>query len=404
MTCGKVIIRWVVLSTLISGVSALSCSAENVADSSNGVGNSSTFDPGGNSSATNTNIGTSNTVGAIGNSGSQTTNSATLGPNVCAGANARASRIKPTVLFVVDRSSSTADAYQGSSSRWQAIYDALMDPKAGVISKLQSIIFFGVVIFDGPIAGGVGNIVNNVFCIIPGMPCTTDAGATQDTAGSCPELTIVNPALNNFTAIDQEYKALGPGGTTPTALSLEAAYKLIKGGNQSTLDQGAQGPAFVVLCTDGQPNGCMDTLGVPDQQGPIDQLTAAAKNGIKTYVVGVAADAEAQAYLDKLATYGDTGQPAFSPASKGELVKALTQIVGGAVGCKVKLNGAVVAGQECSGSVQLNSQPLECNAANGWKLASESEIELQGNACQQFMNDPQAIVNASFPCNAFVLK
>jgi hypothetical protein len=222
-------------------------------------------------------------------------------------------------------------------------------------------------------------------------------------------LVITQPALNNHAAIDAQYQISLPGGTTPTALALEAAYKLLP--DQQVLDQQV-GPQFVILCTDGLPNGCMDTFGIPDQQGPIDQLTAAAKRGIKTYVVGVAAKNDldaggalnAQAYLEELAKYGNTGSPAFSPATKGDLVAALSKIIGGAVGCNVKLNGTVVAGQECSGTVLFNSQPLECNGANGWKLVSSSEIELQGTSCQKFKDDPAAIVNATFPCNSFVLE
>lgn len=398
MTYGTEIKSWVLRIALFLGVLNFSCSAETKVGSNSEIG------------AIPTGVGTSNgtragnTGGTAGSNGAATTTDFTLGPNTCAGANVQASRIKPTVLFVVDRSGSTSDPYPGSTSRWQAIYDALMDSKAGVVTRLQSVARFGMVLFDGPLEAAASDVVNGVFCLIPGMPCQTpDAGQPAATT-SCPRLVIVNPALDNYTAIQTAYQPAGPaGGLTPTARSLEAAYKLIREPDQR-LDQRAQGPAFVVLCTDGKPNGCIDSVGIPDEQGPIDQLTAAAKNGIKTYVVGVAADAEAQTYLDKLATFGDTGAPAFSPASKDDLVAALSQIVGGAVGCNVRLNGSVVPGQECSGTVNLNSQPLGCNDANGWKLTNESEIELQGSACQKFMNDPAAMISATFPCNAFVLE
>jgi hypothetical protein len=56
------------------------------------------------------------------------------------------------------------------------------------------------------------------------------------------------------------------------------------------------------------------------------------------------------------------------------------------------------------GTVSLNSQKLDCKGADGWKLVNESEIELQGKACQQFMNDPTAMVDAQFPCGSFVLE
>jgi hypothetical protein len=304
-------------------------------------------------------------------------------PNgLCATANVQASRIKPSILFVVDRSLSTQQSYSGSGSRWQAMYDALMDPNEGLIKKLQSVAYFGMVLYD-----------------------------SGDNSTSCPRLLQVDPKLDNYDAINQVYSAATPAGFTPTALALEAAYKLVP---KQTLDLqiGAQ---FVILCTDGEPNGCGESNGggifggwlggIPptDYQGPIDQVTAAAKAGIRTYIIGISVTGEAQTHLEQLAGLGKTGAPAFSPASKNELVDALSQVVGGAIGCQVALNGAVTLGQECTGYVELNSKSLGCNDPNGWKLADESHIELQGLSCKSFMNDPKAIINAGFPCEVFTI-
>jgi hypothetical protein len=302
--------------------------------------------------------------------------------NLCASANVRASRIKPSILFVVDRSLSTQEQYPGSRSRWQAMYDALMAQNAGLIAKLQSVAYFGMVLYD-----------------------------SGDNAASCPRLIVVNPALNNYNAINAKYRQAQPAGYTPTALALEAAYKLVP---RQSLDKeiGAQ---FVILCTDGEPNGCsvdggarggwLGLGGIPptDYDGPVAQVTAAAKDGIKTYVIGIAVQDEAKTHLEELARLGDTGSPAFSPANKGDLVDTLSQIVGGAIGCRVRLNGEVTAGKECQGYVELNSQTLKCNDANGWKLADKSHIELQGIACKTFVSDPKAILNAGFPCDVFVI-
>jgi hypothetical protein len=392
------------LAVVLGAALAFSCSAEGKNSSSgNGLNivNAPTTDST-NRESNNGADGSGNNVtpGNTGATGTSATDG--LGGDVCAGANVQASRIKPWVMFIVDRSGSTADAYPGSTSKWQAMYDALMDPNEGVIAKLQSVAYFGMVLFDGDIASGVIDIVSCALGVCPDAATAT-----------CPRLVIVNPALDNFNAIKAQYEFSGPGGTTPTALALAAAYKLIPD-NQPVLDR-KTGAHFAVLCTDGLPNGCIDTFGLPDQQGPIDQLTAAAQRGIKTYVVGVAAVADnanaaaavggnAQAYLNELAKYGDTGAPAFSPATKQDLVDAISKIVGGAIGCNVKLNGKVTVGQECDGTVSLNSQKLDCNGVDGWKLVNESEIELQGKACRQFMNDPVAMVNAKFPCGVFVLE
>ena len=170
------------------------------------------------------------------------------------------------------------------------------------------------------------------------------------------------------------------------------------------------GPQYVVLCTDGEPNGCANTsTGTTtgeefDFQGPVDEVTKAAANGIQTFVVGIAVEAEAQNHLSQLATIGATGSPVFTPANKDDLVNAITQIVGGAIGCKVELNGTVVPGKECSGYVDLNSKKLTCNDPDGWKLVDQNHIELLGSACVTFQTDPKAILSAGFPCDAFTLE
>jgi hypothetical protein len=304
------------------------------------------------------------------------------------------------MLFVIDRSGSTDWEYPGSTSRWQALYDALMAPNAGVISKLQSQAYFGVVLFDG----GESDIFNELLCMLtPNDPACVDAGTP-----GCPRLITVPPALNNYAKIDAAYRPAGPGGGTPTALALAHAYSLVPP-QQQVLDLKV-GPQYVVLCTDGEPNGCANTsTGTTtgeqyDFQGPVDEVTKAAAKGIKTFVVGIAVEAAAKDHLTQLATIGATGSSVFTPANKDDLVNAISQIVGGAIGCKVELNGTVVAGKECSGYVNLNSQKLPCNDPNGWKLVDKNHIELQGTACQTFLTDGAAILDAGFPCDAFTLQ
>jgi hypothetical protein len=274
------------------------------------------------------------------------------------------------------------------------MYDALMAPSSGLINKLQSVAYFGMLLYDG------GEQIDPICILLGNCP---DGGAS-----TCPRLVTVEPALNNFKAIDAKYSQSPPGGSTPSALALAAAYKLVPAQSQK-LDEEEIGPQFVIYCTDGEPNGCEGGGRGRDsdpavRQAVVDEVTAAAKANIQTYVIGMAVEAAAQTHLDDLAKAGNTGAPAFSPATKDDLVNVLSQIVGGAIGCKLKLNNTVSLGKECSGYVYLNSVPLACNDPNGWKLADESHIELQGNACKSFMNDPKAMLDAGFPCDALVLQ
>jgi hypothetical protein len=337
------------------------------------------------------------------------------GAGICADVTVTASRVKPWVLFVVDRSGSTAESFPGSNSKWQALYDALMAPGTGVIPTLESVAYFGMVLYDGGerSAAGWTNAVTSLICLIPGLcpdgglPAGGTGGAGGTDGGpeaACPRLIQIPPALNNALAIDAEYSIAGPGGSTPTALALEAAYQIVTDAKLNAPDT-EQGPQFVILCTDGEPNGC-DGGGNnnTDYQGPINAVTAATANGIKTFVVGIAVNQQAQAHLDELAVLGDTGSPAFSPTTSDELVQRLTEIMGGAVGCQVKLNGTVTPGEECTGEVYLNGIQRECNGADGWRLADESHIELLGASCDEFMTNTDSILTAGFPCGVFKIE
>jgi hypothetical protein len=333
------------------------------------------------------------TITNSGGNGSVVITPNTTRDDVCAEVHVQASRVKPWILFVLDRSGSTREEYPGSTSKWQAMYDTLMAPNTGVIYKLQSVAFFGMLLFDG------GDEVNDVLCIIFGN--CPDAGSS-----GCPRLITVKPALNNYDAINAEYSQAPPGSSTPSALALEAAYKLVPT-QQQALDEKISGPQVVIFCTDGQPNTCENGSATDDpaaRQAVIGHVTTAATTGVKTYVIGIAVNDAAQAHLDEVAKAGATGAGAFSPATKDDLASTISLIVGGAMGCTLELNNSVTPGKECSGRVELNSLPLTCNDPNGWKLVDATHIELLGSACNTFMTDATSIVNATFPCDALVIK
>jgi uncharacterized protein YegL len=321
------------------------------------------------------NVGRGGTSSSSGGKGGDSTK---LGGEVCADVSITASRATPWVLFVIDRSSSMDQTYDGTVNRSQAIYSALMDPNDGVIAKLESVAYFGVVLFDG-----------------------TDP---------CPNLIQVKAALNNYKAIDAVYKNAGLGMRTPTALALNAAYGMVPS-KQQVLDNPGLGKQFVVLCTDGEPNGCAGAnMGGADFEGPTTEVTNAAAAGIKTYVVSVASGGpDYQNFLDNLAKIGNTGSAALSPATKDELTKQLNDIVGKEISCAVELktkkNGeGIKVSEACRGKVYLDSKEIECNGADGWKLTDETHIELQGKSCNSFKSNGKSILNGTFPCDVVVVK
>jgi hypothetical protein len=128
-----------------------------------------------------------------------------------------------------------------------------------------------------------------------------------------------------------------------------------------------------------------------------------ANTGTKMFVISLAGDDMGlQAHLQQVAMIGNTGKPPFTPMNKDDLVKAFQEIIGGAVGCSVRLNGKVKAGSECLGYVNVNGVDLPCNDPNGWKLKDEQTVEITGTACDKFKSDTAAQLHANFPCSVFV--
>jgi len=120
-----------------------------------------------------TGVGTNSGDAAIGNQ------------ELCSDTKVQTTRVTPWVLFVVDRSGSTAEEFPGSDSKWQALYDALMEPNTGVIPTLQSQAYFGMVLYDGG-EQNMGGWMNTLLCLFDPTAC---APATTGTgAEACPRL------------------------------------------------------------------------------------------------------------------------------------------------------------------------------------------------------------------------
>jgi len=315
----------------------------------------------------------------------------------CAQGDARAARVKPTVHLVIDGSGSMNDDF-GGVSRWNALRSALMDPD-GVVPTLESTVEFGMVLYDGAIAGealeGVADLLDG---IIPGLGVVIPQPGDSD----CPRIVTVPPALDNFTTLDDAYPQMPLGGSTPTHAALQSAMDQAVSRVQTGPDQEG-GPQYVVLATDGEPNDlCSGDLALDVRPAVISAVEQGAARGVKTFVISLAGqDAALQAHLEQVAAAGNTGQAPFTPMSKNDLVDVLTQIIGGAVTCQVRLSGRVEAGSECLGSVVVNGFELPCNDPNGWKLVDASTIELTGQACSDFRGNSEAMLRATFPCGVF---
>jgi hypothetical protein len=349
---------------------------------------------------------------------------------VCASAVVQAAKTPPIVMFVVDGSGSMCAPYGAGGTRWQALRSALLEPSTGLVYKLQDQVKFGSLLYDGTVdlalallSGGVpagpgGGSAQN-------PPCALQAAMAKAT-GMCPQLLETPAALSNAMKIDMAYPTIELGGSTPTDRAMKQVMDAL------IPMVGVQGPddkkpseVFVILATDGAPNdicvGGVGGDGAPQRAGVISEVQRGAAEGITTWVISMAGgDASLEAHLNEVARAGAPMDPAahtFSPNSPDELVQTLAQLLGGAVGCNIALNGKVTVGQECLGTVQQNGAALPCcqadaagawkcaNAATatpqGWRLTDPGAIELLGDACTQFLLGSADLVSAEFPCEVF---
>lgn len=366
-------------------------------DASGGSGRM--FDPSGfdNSSGSpsrsgNMTFGNSGVAGqGAGSTGGAPTAGSGSGSNGCARADVRASRVKPIVHLVIDGSGSMTAPF-GGSTRWDALRSALMDAD-GLIQKLQSVVSFGMVMYDGAL--GLNDVANLLDTIIPGLGVVIPQAGTDE----CPRIVTVDAALDNFAPIDQAYPQMPLGGSTPTHIALRTVMDDVTMRAQQP-DQ-EHPPEYVVLATDGAPNDfCAGEMAGDVTGEVIAQVMRGANQGVKTFVISLAGDdAMLQAHLEQVAAAGNTGEAPFTPTTKDDLVAVLTQIIGGAVTCEVRLSGEVTPGRECSGKVDVNGVELVCN--EDWQLVSPNTIEILGQACDDFKSNAQALLHADFPCNVF---
>jgi von Willebrand factor type A domain len=315
----------------------------------------------------------------------------------CASTSITANRVLPTVMLVVDGSTSMEMPYGDppptdggmpdpmappQSSRWQAIRDALVKPDVGVVPTLQGLVHFGLALFG-----------------------------TQPT---CPLPTgIVMPKLGNYDAINAGMPmGTPPGLFTPTGPALDQVVTMLP--DSANFVDKVVGPQIIVLATDGDPNSCgsMDIFSpipVTDYAPSIAAAMKAQAKHIKMYVVNVGKDAAAT-HLQEMANIGaglpgnmSPGAMVYYPEDPASLAETLKTLIGAELSCDLELQGkGVKMGLECMGKVVLNGQELPCNGADGWKLLDETHIQLQGAACDSFKDAVDASLIANFPCQVII--
>ena len=312
----------------------------------------------------------------------------TVSDAACVDVNLTLTKVIPTVIMLVDQSSSMNDPIGagGTPARWPTLRNALMNPDGGIIKTLENDVRFGLALYTW---NGSHNI------------------------STCPEVTSVGVSLGNYNAMNTVYQAAVPIDNTPTGDSiLKVAGILGDGGivDGGLASMASTGPKLIVIATDGDPDSCA-TNGNNNATAQNITIAAAQKAydaGIKVYDVAVSSTLNATKQ-QQVANAGvgldpNTGDAAVYRADdQATLINAFKTIITSARSCSFALNGTVQSGKESSGTVTLNGTPLGYNDPNGWTLVDPSTIMIQGNACNIVKTTTDATLTAKFPCDAAVI-
>lgn len=297
--------------------------------------------------------------------------------NVCADVEIDGRPVTPTVLLLVDQSGSMGATDFAGMRRWDAVRETLTGNPDGVVFEFDSQVRFGLTTYSAD---------------------STDSG---EIIGECPLLTQVDPAIDNYSAIDATLDSIEPLQETPTGASINALVDQVIADPDRSTD-----PYLIILATDGEPDLCTSTR---DTDAARDESLAATERaraeGISLYVISVGMNSIAENHLQDLANAGigaSSGAPYWVAGDAEGLHAAMEEIVGAQITCEVNLNGMLTAGSECDGTVTLNEEELGCNDTNGWRLVDEDTIELMGSACDTWKAG-LVDLEASWPCDAAVL-
>jgi hypothetical protein len=296
----------------------------------------------------------------------------------------------PAVFVLVDRSSSMFER-----SLWMPLKDGVL----AVIEQLQADVRFGFSSYTGA----------------QGM--------------QCPELTAVVPlAQSNYATIKRAYDAIAKPtykAETPTSLALQAVTKTLANEPKNT-------PKYIVLVTDGEPDFCDDPNVTCSRDAVVAAAQAAYAQGVGTFIFSVGGEVD-RAHLGDVANAG-TGQPvedrqmavhyqcpnsqATYAASSGDapffepdvnnraaLVAALTNTIAGVRSCVFDLQGKVQIDLKLAdqGIVELDGQRVLYGGSDGYRMNSETQLELLGAACTKLKEPETKHVSIDFPCEAIVL-
>lgn len=283
-------------------------------------------------------------------------------PASCPNVEVSFTSVVPTVVLLLDQSGSMTEKF-GKTTRWQAMRTALMDPTRGVVKALDGKVRFGMALYTS----------KNGFA-----------------GGACPLLTEVEVGLGTYASLAAKLAAAEPVNDTPTGESLAKVATSL-----AALD--VPGPKYILLATDGEPDTCAEPNPQNGQAVAVAAAKAAKEKGVGTFVVSVGSEVSDK-HLQDMANAGagvSSGATFYKANDPAALEAALATITAGVRSCTFTLDAKVT--DATRGVVTLDGESLAMNGADGWKLVSPTQIELQGAACTKVKTGDHK-VKATFAC------
>jgi hypothetical protein len=316
-------------------------------------------------------------------------------PGVCGEEFIPAISDPPTLYFVLDRSGSMVQPFEGST---ESKYETARGVLGEVLSKIGHRVRYGAAVF--PASSDGCNPGTQVF---PTTQGDAPSYAREGTMGP-----VLSDLLSRLGSAQQE-------GGTPTAATLNNL--------RSTLTE--LGPrTYVVHATDGAPNcnedatctaaNCMlnvegvDVAGIacdadfnccdPDNTGAeaqrwcidgpdlVDEVSALAELGIATYVIGMPGTALYTDLLNEVAEAGGTSQSDeqayFSADDPAALADALQAIgTGVAISCTVELEHAPE--DQSQVNLYFDERLVPAEGDDGWQWVGPQTVQVLGEACNE---------------------
>ena len=283
----------------------------------------------------------------------------------------------PTVLLLIDQSASMGAPF-GTSTRWDVLREAIVEPERGLLAWLDAGSNVGLMLY------------------------TSDNGSQGGRA--CPLLERVDIRLGNADAIRSFYADAVPfpRGDTPTGEAVDAA-------TNELLALGPGPAKYILLVTDGVPDTCAQPNPQYGSALALEAVQRAYAEGIVVRSVGVSPAVD-QNGLQALANAGvgkapelkfgedaDAEEPLYASTEPRELAGQLRGVIGDVRSCNVELGERVGRRRARDGRFVLDGVELEYGGEDGWTFVDGDTVLIHGSACQRILRSGQRL-EVTFPC------